>query len=572
MSDDFWCTAHVEEGARPASGLFVTKTQPLTGTASLFWPVSAVLDVAFMNGSAVEQDRVLQIAGTWSEHANVRFSKVENTTGAGPDIRIEFDTGGHSSQLGTNSLAEISRGNRSMRYATFAPANRPILHEFGHALGLQHEHLNPDAGFDWDKQAVYDFAQVNFGWDKDTTDFNILDPLERDSLNYSEFDAASIMGYHVRPSWTRDDAGTVPALELSPTDISYIGDWYPFGPAIAAARVGSTERVLALASGASKRMFQHLWDGSGWKQDRDWDLSLEGKITGTPAIASAVGTRDIDVIARREGDGSPVLAHYDGAEWTGWTDLGSTIGGSPLMLAARDTLWCFVRDAQGRPAYKMRERGTWDRTPAGWVKLGGTITGEIAGHVFNDQVIALAARNDRGHAVIKWSASDRWQPGLRQWVDLEADIAGRPAVVVHGSEIHVVARFAGDTLHHLIFDWKRSRIKQGWERLPIGMIGGPTLVAGEGDEMFLLLRTADQQPVMRRYVGGSWENWVPLGGRSNDTPAGLFMPDKEGGALHVFVAGASSNGGFHKTIRGGQILPSATGWTRLGGKLDWRGV
>ena len=35
-------------------------------------------------------------------------------------------------------------------------SGRSVLHEFGHVLGMQHEHGNPESTIKWNKQAVYD--------------------------------------------------------------------------------------------------------------------------------------------------------------------------------------------------------------------------------------------------------------------------------------------------------------------------------------------------------------------------------------------------------------------------------
>ena len=51
-----------------------------------------------------------------------------------------------------------------------------ILHEFGHALGLIHEHQNPIQAIDWNKPAVIaDLSGPPNNWDRDTIEHNMFE-------------------------------------------------------------------------------------------------------------------------------------------------------------------------------------------------------------------------------------------------------------------------------------------------------------------------------------------------------------------------------------------------------------
>jgi hypothetical protein len=72
---------------------------------------------------------------------------------------------------------------------------RLILHEFGHALGLIHEHQRPRRPIQWDKSALYAYALRSWGWDKKTVDEQILATYRSADLSGTEFDTHSIMMY-----------------------------------------------------------------------------------------------------------------------------------------------------------------------------------------------------------------------------------------------------------------------------------------------------------------------------------------------------------------------------------------
>ena len=87
---------------------------------------------------------------TWEDWANIYFEKVPDNQVATADIRVGFNTRqGPWSYIGQE--ADEHKPGISLNLGNIDPRERPteddfgyILHEFGHALGLDHEHQSPN--------------------------------------------------------------------------------------------------------------------------------------------------------------------------------------------------------------------------------------------------------------------------------------------------------------------------------------------------------------------------------------------------------------------------------------------
>jgi len=201
------------------------------GTKSAFWTKNT-LRVRFLGGSSYVQSKVRQHAVQWSQYANMNFEFVDSEPS---DIRISFDEGSGSwSYVGRNNQY-ISSQRATMNFGWFTDRTsdtefrRTTLHEFGHALGLSHEHQHPLADIDWNVEAVYAYYSRTQDWSRSDVDNNIFDKYGTGNTNYSAYDPLSIMHYYIPRSlvvgnWTARSNST-----LSSTDQAFIQAMYPGG-------------------------------------------------------------------------------------------------------------------------------------------------------------------------------------------------------------------------------------------------------------------------------------------------------------------------------------------------------
>ena len=139
-------------------------------------------------------------------------------------VTIGFDTtGGSYSLVGTDSKYS-NDGKATMNFGWFDV--QTVIHEWGHVLGMIHEHQNPKGGIKWNVPKVLEWAKKTQGWDRDLTERNILQHYDKNHINGSEFDPKSIMLYFFPADLTLDKKGTNPNLKLSKEDIEWITKIY----------------------------------------------------------------------------------------------------------------------------------------------------------------------------------------------------------------------------------------------------------------------------------------------------------------------------------------------------------
>lgn len=216
------------ELSRPLVDRFVELS---SGTAravflvSKLWKNGTTIEISFLGGTTQQKDLVKKVAVEWTQYANLNFNFTNNPKAT---IRIAFANDGAWSYIGTDALG-IPSPQPTMNFGWLDQA--VILHEFGHMIGMVHEHQNPiDNPIVWDhEEVIKDLSGAPNYWDLATIEHNMFDKYNMSQVNGSSFDPDSVMLYSFPAAWTQNGVSTEENDALSDLDKAFASRVYPKG-------------------------------------------------------------------------------------------------------------------------------------------------------------------------------------------------------------------------------------------------------------------------------------------------------------------------------------------------------
>lgn len=230
MVDSFMNTTFYEQAKDNASFKSFQRKYAV-GSEKSYWR-KKFINVVFVGGDPAVQLRVINTARKWEPITNIKFNFDQRTRDT--DISISF-----TPRVGTYSVVgRESKGNTpSMNYDNLYADDDDkyyeyyVLHEFGHALGLEHEHQSYNSNVVWNIKALFNYCQTEFDppWDSAQIYDNIIYRFSREMVTATRYDPSSIMMYTFPDSLVA--SGYVPQepnFKISGMDATFLNRQYSF--------------------------------------------------------------------------------------------------------------------------------------------------------------------------------------------------------------------------------------------------------------------------------------------------------------------------------------------------------
>jgi hypothetical protein len=271
------------------SGLIILRTDE--------WAPGGTITVAFNGGNPHLHSLIEKLVSEWPEYANIHFDFGRDSSGHyrtwstsdldyKADVRVAFKAPGFWSAIGKDAVNPdlYQPGVQTLNFQDFDVSlpyewEGVVRHEFGHVLGLEHEHQSPVVACDfrWEDDKGYVRTTDQFGqfivdkqgrhpgiytsmegppnnWSKEQIDFNlrqltVLSDTPVSDYNVGPFDKLSIMKYYY-DDWMFVSGKNSACysqninFDLSAEDKKLIAAYYPKNTAAAAVQLEQKRKAI----------------------------------------------------------------------------------------------------------------------------------------------------------------------------------------------------------------------------------------------------------------------------------------------------------------------------------------
>lgn len=218
-----------------------TKKSNLIFSEKAKWEIGQILTVVFLSGSAESQEEVKEIANEWTQYANIEFRFISQDEfireKIAADVIVEvreLENNGELrsfSAVGKNARFYVKKNQASMYLnldkKSYYTRRNHILHEFGHVLGLLHEHSHPYRKFQYNELEVERECEYRKLDKEQCYNYFLKTVSEKDGVSILDYDHTSIMHYSLHSNILKQNITIGEPLSLSLKDKLKIAEIYP---------------------------------------------------------------------------------------------------------------------------------------------------------------------------------------------------------------------------------------------------------------------------------------------------------------------------------------------------------